>query len=220
MLGFFIAGGISHIGNQFLGLGYTSTPNAQYSNGGGGYQIPSPSKVKNAEGYIGGIFIEKDISSKTKISFGINYKELNTSSLVGQKNDTTGTYSARNTQTRYYNNFKFIELPLQLKVQLGKSNTFPLFWSGGITLSQLIKSNALQFDPYSGSYYKDNSLFNKTQFGFSTGLSTALLQNKKSTILLGPYFSYAASQLSSEGLYYKKHFVFIGLRTEIIFGEK
>lgn len=221
-MGFFISGGISHVGNQFLGLGSPSADYLQNSNGtgAGGIQIPSPSKVKNSTGYIAGIFLEKDISSKTKISFEINYKEFNTSNLVGRKNDTTGTYSARNTQARYYNNFKFIELPLQLNVQLGKSKTFPLFWSGGITLSQLIKSNALQFDPYIGSYYKDNSLFNKTQFGINTGLSTVLLQNKKSTILLGPYFSYTASQLANDGLYNKKHFVFIGLHTEIIFRKK
>lgn len=221
-VGFFISGGISHVGNQFLGLGYASADYLQNSNGtgSGGIQIPSPSKVKNAVGYIGGIFLEKNISSKTKVSFGINYKEFNTSNMVGQKNDTTGNYSARNTQARYYNNFKFIELPLQLKVQLGKSKTLPVFWSGGITLSQLVNSNALQFDPGTGIYYEENSLFNKTQIGLRTGLSIPVFTTQKSTILLGPNFYYATSQLANDGLYNKKHFVFIGLHTEIIFRKK
>jgi hypothetical protein len=105
-------------------------------------------------------------------------------------------------------------------VQLGDNKNFPVFWSGGITLSQLVKSNALQFDASSGIYYKDNSLLNKTQIGFSTGLSTAFLQNQKSALLFGPYFYYAASQLANQEFYNKKHFVFIGLHTEILFREK
>ncbi len=221
-VGFFIAGGISHIGNQFLGLGYANADYLQNSNGPGtgGSPIPGPSKVKNGRGFIGGVFLEKDISSKTKISFGINYKEFNTSNLVGQRNDTTGYYSARNTQRRYYNNFKFIELPVRLKVQLNKSKDLPVFWSGGITLSRFVNSNALQFNSGSGIYYKDNSLFNKTQIGLSTGLSAALFQNQKTSVLFGPYIYYSASQLANEGLYNKKHFVFFGLRTEIIFEKK
>ena len=77
------------------------------------------------------------------------------------------------------NNFKFIELPVQLKVRLGKGNTFPVFWTGGITLSQLINSNALQFDPYTATYYKNNSLFNKTQIGLNTGLLSSTFPKSK-----------------------------------------
>lgn len=104
-------------------------------------------------------------------------------------------------------------------MQLGDNKNFPVFWSGGITLSQLVKSNALQFDASSGIYYKDNSLLNKTHLGFSTGLSTTLFQNRKFAMLFGPYFQYSASQLANQGLYSKKHFVFIGLHTEILFRE-
>ncbi len=226
-IGIFIAGGVSHIGNQFLGLGNSS--NADYlqspgnSNTGGGPLIINPSKVKNSLGYTAGIFLEKNISKKTKVSFGINYKEFNTSNLVGKKNDTTARYyysSTANGRQRYKNNFRFVELPMQLRVQLGINKVLPLFWSGGITLSQLVSSNALQFDPNTGTYYKNNSILNKTQLGFSTGLSTSLFQNSKPLILFGPYFYYAASQLAGNGLYNKKHFVFIGLHTEIIFSKK
>ena len=222
-VGFFISGGISHIGNQFLGFGNSNADYLQAlsnANPSGGIIITYPSKVKNSGGYIAGIFMEKEISFKTKFSLGINYKEFNTSTLIGQKNDTTGTYSARNTQLRYFNNFKFIELPVQLKVRLGSRNSFPVFWTGGITLSQLINSNALQFDPYTATYYKNNSLFNKTQIGLNTGFSAVLFQNQKAAILFGPYFYYSASQLAKKGLYNKKHFVFIGLHTEILFGKK
>lgn len=226
-VGIFIAGGISHVGNQFLALG--NPPSADYSqspanNGStGGAVIPSPPHIRNSVGYVLGIFLEKNVSKKTKVSFGVNYKEFNTSNLVGQKNDTTGRvyydYYSRNSNVRkhYNNNFKFIELPLSLKVQLGDNKNFPVFWSGGITLSQLVKSNALQFDASSGIYYKDNSLLSKTHLGFSTGLSTTLFQNRKFAMLFGPYFQYSASQLANQGVYNKKHFDFIGLHTEILF---
>ncbi len=233
-VGVFIAGGISHVGNQFLWLG--NPPSADYSqspanNGStGGTVIPSPSQIKNSAGYVVGIFLEKNISKKTKASFGVNYKEFNTSNLVGQKNDTTGVlsgafyydYYSRNSIARkqYNNNFKFIELPLSIKVQFGDNEGFPVFWSGGITLSRLVKSNALQFDASSGIYYKDNSLLNKTHLGFSTGLSTTIFQNRKFEMQFGPYFQYSASQLANQGLYNKKHFVFFGLHTEILFEKK
>jgi len=222
--GFLISGGISHVGNQFLGLGYSPLDYSQSasSNGGpgsgGGIQIPGPSKVKNSGAYTGGIFIEKDIS-KTKLSFGINYKVYNTSNNVGQKNDSTAFIDARNAVNRYHNHFNFIEFPLALKIQLGKSTTLPVFWEVGIIISQLLSSNALQFNSNSRVYFKDNSLLNKTQTGFSTGISTPLFSIQKNPILFGPYLYYGASHVANEGLYNKKHFVFIGLRTEILFGK-
>ncbi|MDQ6843912.1 MAG: PorT family protein [Bacteroidota bacterium] len=222
--GLFVSGGISHVGNQFPGFGNTPADYLQnpLSTGNtGGSFVSSPSKITSGGGYTAGLFLEKNIFSKTKISFGINYKEFNTSNLVGHRNDTTIAYQASgSSQGRYYNNFKFIELPLQLKVQIGKNKNFSVFWSGGITLSQLVNSNALQFDPYRGIYYKDNSIFNKTQIGLHTGLSTALFQNQKTSILFGPYFYYATSQLANDGLYDKKHFMFFGLHSEIIIKKK
>jgi hypothetical protein len=219
--GFLISGGISHVGNQFLGLGYSTYRARDYlstSPGGGSVQIPGPSKVKNSGSYTGGIFIEKDIS-KTKLSFGINYKVYNTSNNVGQKNDSTAIFDARNAVNRYHNHFNFIEFPLTVKIPLGKSTTIPVFWEGGIIISQLLSSNALQFNPNSGVYFKDNSLLNKTQTGFSTGISTSLFSNQKNSILFGPFLYYGASHVANEGLYTKKHFVYIGLELKFYPGK-
>ncbi len=228
-VGFLLAGGISHVGNQFLGLGYVSADYLQNATPGSsqGGSISTPSKVKNAFGFIAGVFFEKAMSPKTNFSIGINYKEFNTSNLVGQKIDSVLSYSSVNANKRYNNNFKFIELPLKVKVQLGSNKKLPVYWSGGITLSQLIKSNALQFDPYTSSsdpfaksYFTDNSFFNETLLGLNTALSASIFSNKKNTILAGPYFYYAASRLANEGLYSKKHFVFFGLQTQIVFNKK
>ncbi len=228
-LGLIISAGVSHVGNQFLGLGYNPVDYLQISQpgAGAGAFYSTPSKVKNAGGYIAGVFLEKAISNKTEVSFGINYKDFNTSNVVGQKNTSRGTYSIGNAQNRYYNNFQFIEIPVNLRWQLIGNKSFPVFWNGGITLSQLISSNSLQFNPYvsatdpnAEAYYKDNSFFNKSLIGFTTGLSTPAYTNKKLSILFGPYFYYAASRFANEGLYNKKHFVFFGLHTQLIFDKK
>ncbi|MEP6583248.1 MAG: hypothetical protein ABJA90_03230 [Ginsengibacter sp.] len=224
-IGILISAGISHIGNQFLGLGYTPTDYSrdQLNNGstGGGVIITNPSKVKNSVGYITGIFLEKNISSKTKISFGINYKVFSTSNLVGPKNDSADTYKAINASgpvnatASYYNHFRFIEFPVCLSMQLTKNKSFPLFWNLGISLTQMISSDALQFDPYKGEYFKRNSFFNKTQLGLSTGVSASFFNRQKFPVTFGPYFYYSVSSLSNTGLYDKKHLVCFGLEGRI-----
>lgn len=227
-VGLFLAGGYSHVGNQLIDFGgYRSADYLQAApgtgNSNGGQFIYSPSKVKKGAAFIAGIFLEKNISSKTTLSFGLNYKSFSTTNTVGLKNDTTGMYQlsrAFNDQHRYHNNFTFIELPVQLKFQLNKGKSFPIFWEAGITLSQMISSNALQFNQYSGSYYKDNSVFNKTQVGLNTGFSVAIYQGHANSILLGPYVSYAISKMADEGLYNTKHFVFFGLHSQLLFRKK
>jgi hypothetical protein len=82
----------------------------------------------------------------------------------------------------------------------------------------LISTNALQFNP-AGYYYKNNSLFNKTQLGLNTGLFVTLFSKQKNPLSIGPFFYYDVTHISSQGLYNKKHFVFTGLQAEILFGK-
>ena len=86
-------------------------------------------------------------------------------------------------------------------------------------MSQLISSNALQFNTSTGLYYHDNSLFNKTQLGFITSFDVALISKQKQSLLIGPYLNYGISKIASQG-YNKHHFTFIGLRARIIFRKK
>jgi hypothetical protein len=109
---------------------------------------------------------------------------------------------------------------VSLKFQLTKNNSLPVYWLAGINISQLIGSNALQFKNDPGVYYNDNSLFNKTQWGFSTGFFATLFSQKKTPVNIGPYFYYNATRLANEGLYDKKHFNFIGMSAEILFNKK
>jgi hypothetical protein len=230
-VGIYVAGGLTHAGNRFLGLGtaqtadYSQSPNNNSGNSGGGTAIPGPSKVKNAFGYATGIFLEKEISKSSSISFGINFKELNTSNFVGRKNDSIpgSIYFDSRTSSvsqQYRNSFRFVELPLQVNTQLIKGNKITLLWHGGLTISQLISSNALQFDPALKSYYNDNSVFNKTQLGINTALSASVIKHKNLKIFAGPFINYHFTRIANEGLYAKNHFVFAGLQTRILFEKR
>jgi len=226
VLGITISGGRSLVGNAPLGINnsnsayLTSTANA----GGGIPAYYTPSTIRNSSSFMGGILVEKKVFGKHQLAVGISYKYYSTLIAVGSRIDSAQTSynftTSQNGVNNYRNNFNYLELPVSLKFQLGKSKSLPLYWQVGINISQLISSNALQFKPVLGMYYNDNSLLNKTQIGFSTGVFTTLFSKQRNPVNIGPYFYYCTSRLSNEGLYNNKHFSFIGISAEILFREK
>jgi len=233
ILGITLSGGTSSIGNNSLGRNYPlADMNAGAPQGGGAYYYYTPSAIKNSAAFTAGILLEKNLSPKTKISLGISYRYYSLVNKVGNKIDSilpapsqyfyssNNYYTSVNSLHSYRNNFHYLELPVSVKFQLNKNKRLPLFWNAGINISQLISSNALQFQSNPGLYYNDNSLINKTQFGLSTGLSATFFSKGKRAFNIGPYFYYGATKLANKGLYNKAHFTFIGLRTEILFQKK
>ncbi|MGH2566453.1 MAG: outer membrane beta-barrel protein, partial [Ginsengibacter sp.] len=190
-------------------------PGSLNSNGQQQPGFSSPG-TKAEFGFIAGISAEKNISKKVKFISGINFKSFSTSFKLY---DSAGTYNARNISNKYVNHFNLLEVPLSLRFQLGSRRNLPLSLQTGITISQLISSNALQLNSSAGYYYKDNSLLNKTQIGFNTSFLLTLFPKQKNSILIGPYFYYDASKIAGKGLYNKKHFTFTGLHMQIIFGK-
>lgn len=188
----------------------------------------TPSPIKNSMAFIGGVYIEKNISRKNKIDLGISYKYYSLINTTGNKIDfniapslsAESLYSSWSNTNTYRNNFHYIELPISIKFQLGNSKTLPIYWSAGVSISQLISSNSLQFKSVPGLYYNDNSLYNKTQVGLQTGFSALLFAKRKVPINIGPYFIYNMSKLADEGLYGGKHFSFIGIKADILLGKK
>lgn len=235
--GITFSGGTSSLGEGLLGLDKSNSSYSQSlpntpSNGGignGGYPSYTPSPINNSFAFIGGVFIEKNISAKSKVSIGISYKYFSLKNKIGNRIDpvlfqylssSSLFYSSSNTQSIYHNDFHYLELPVSIKFQLNNSKSFPLYWHAGVNISRLISSNALQFQSIPGFYYKDNSLFNKTQLGLNTGVSATLFAKQKIPVTIGPYFYYSPSRLAGKGLYQDKHFNFIGIRTEILFPKK
>ena len=203
--------GISGIGNGFLGL-MTSSVSANYSLTGVVPPTALP-KLKAGPGFTIGITEEKSVFKKLSLVAGIAFSSLTTRIKVGAD---TSTFVVRDTLQALANHYNFLELPLSLKLQIGKGSWF---WQGGMVISQLISSNALQLNSNTGSYSTNNSLLHKTQLGLNTSLSFAFLSGKN-TFLIGPYFYYDVSKIADQGLYLGKHFVFAGLHTQVLFKGK
>ena len=159
------------------------------------------------------------MSKKKIITVGLNYKMFSTTNKVGIKNDSSKSYSLVNTLNTYHNYYHFLELPVSFRIQIS-SRKIPLFWDAGVSLSQLIGSNALQLNNISIAYYRNNALFNKSQIGFSTGFSAALVSKQQTSLLIAPYIYYGTTKVAEKGLYKNQHFTFIGLRTQIFFKNK
>ncbi|MEO6869535.1 MAG: hypothetical protein ABI168_07820 [Ginsengibacter sp.] len=224
-VGLTFSGGVSLVGNAPFGLKnnltYFSDP-MNSGTGSGSFPYYSPSKIRNSISIIGGVFIEKFISEKFHVSFGFNYKYFSTVNKTGFKIDSVQTayYNSPVGSSTYRNSFHFVEVPAALKVLLNNKKSLPLYWKAGMSISQLLSSNALQFKTNPGVYYIDNSLFIKTQLGFSTGLSVTLMSKQKYPVSIGPEIYYGISGIAHYGLYKKKHFSYIGISAEILFRKK
>ncbi|MEO7961596.1 MAG: hypothetical protein ABIR19_08610, partial [Ginsengibacter sp.] len=228
--GIVFSAGTAHAGKEFLGLKSLQADYLQYSSAPGGnnnYYRYTSTIVRDGHNISLGIKAERRVSKKIHISFGLQYSEFNVTSLVGIKNDTTGSYSVNNAANKYSNNFSFAEVPVKLKWQLRKSSHFPIYWSNGITIAKLLKSNALQYDPSlpqnnqnANAYFKDNSYLNKARIDVNSSVDLRLASTEKYSVLLGPYFHYGVSKFANIGLYDKSHFVSFGLQAEILFGKK
>ncbi|MEO9145459.1 MAG: hypothetical protein ABI237_07860 [Ginsengibacter sp.] len=245
ILGFTFSAGASMLGENPFGIDKSAPSFSDYNNAvssdpNSGSSIPSnsgsgislPSAIRNSAAFMGGVYVEKNISSRNKISIGISYQYFSLLSKVGNTIDSIISsssmslsqserfYESVNTVNTYRSHFHYLSIPVSIKFQLNKSETLPLYWQAGITISQLIGSNALQFKYSPGLYYSDNSLFHKTQVGLQTGVSFTLFAKGENPFSIGPYFSYNTSKLAGNGLYNHKHFSFIGIHSEILFRKK
>ncbi len=199
---------------------------------GAGITIPyTPSKIKPGAGISMGVFIQKRISPKSNLQLGLNYKSYNSSMQIGNRVDSSLSFGGNlfnrdnffyraGTKGNYKNHFHFIELPVSMRIKLGKQNKLPVYLNSGFTISQLITTNALQFEALSGSYYRDNAAFNKTQFNISAGLLISLSRNTKNPFLIGPDLNFSLTKMANSGIYKNRHYSFIGIQLRKGIGKK
>jgi|GEM_PF-2543762 len=220
--GFIFSGGTSFAGHDPFTLNKSADYLASPITSGG---IPNnnylPSATKNSIAFTAGIFIQKNISSNNKISLGFNYKYYSIKNKIGNKIDSAqSAYYSSAQVNNFRSEFNFLEIPVTFKLRLNHNKSLPIYWDAGISISELVNTNALQFKNDQGIYYTDNSLFNKTQIGFRTGFSATLFCERKNSVNIGPYFYFDATKLANKGLYNKTHFSFIGISAEILFNKK
>jgi hypothetical protein len=204
-----------------------STAFNAFAPGGGGGTRFSPSSFKKGISVSVGLFLKRSISKKISLSFGLNYHYYTSKIQTGSKVDSflflnspnTGsargvainTFYRSGTAESITNHYHFIELPVLLQLQLNPSRKLPLYWEAGASLSRFINSDGLHFNSTSGVYYKDNGLFNKTQFSISSSLMVGF-KSHHALFQLGPQLQYHLTDLLKNSQGDKEHLIFGGVK--------
>jgi len=228
-LGFTEGTGSSTIEQGLFQTGRVADPTSFSANppGGGAGRGYYPSSFKPGISVSAGLFVKKFLNKKTSLSIGLNYHYYSTKIQTGSKVDSFllispnyGSPSGGVALAAYYrsgsaesftNHYHYIELPAMLQLQLNQSRKTPLFLEAGAILSQFVNSDALHFNSASGVYYKDNSLFNKTQFSVSSSFLVGF-NSPHALFQLGPMLQYHFTDLLGNNQGYKEHLFFGGFK--------
>jgi hypothetical protein len=243
--GFTGGAGISNI-NQSLfqpanitGL-YYSPANVNIGNGAAPPPVPVSSQINPGFSFGTGVFVCRYLSKRISISAGLNYHYYSTHVNTGYAVDSSivvyypglssGTstlpgayaingYYRNGSNYSYTNSYHFIELPLTADFQLNKSIKLPVFWEAGLSVSYLINSNALHFDPNGNLYYQNAELFNKIQLNGTTAFMIGFPINK-TELQVGPQLQYGLTGLLKTGSGNPQHLFYTGLKISFILGKK
>jgi hypothetical protein len=237
--------GISSLHENFISLdmnksadalNYSGSP-AGGSAGGGGTSVnipASPSGSQAAFAFRLGGFVQKQLSSRTSFSSGLQYGYYSDRIRIGGRKDSIlqnarfdnksnadKVYSAANPVNNYTNHYHFIELPVLFHWQLNKNKNYPFTWDMGISLKQMFTTNALVYDTaFGGIYYNDKTAFHKTQFSLFTGLSWTVVNKNNLHWSIGPVVDFFTTRLQMNSLDGRDYLLFFGVRSAILFSSK
>ncbi|MDP4250979.1 MAG: hypothetical protein Q8918_12790 [Bacteroidota bacterium] len=183
-----------------------------------------PPEKQSISFYIG-LQAQKMLNNTTKIFAGLQYSysevRIAPGNLVNMPAAVyAGNYSLTNINSyylvsgtnnyNYTNQYHFVEIPLGIEKQLGGKSRFSV--NAGISLAWLVAVHALQYDPQTRIYFKENSYFNKAQWNVLGGIEYRLLQKEKYTLKIGPQFQYGLSGLLNRKSSYTEHAFFGGFQ--------
>ena len=238
--GLHITPGISSLNNNDISFGGAKSADFAYQNpvvSGPGAQPPprqNPSDIKAGFALQIGAFAQRQLSSRTSFSLGLQYGYYSNVLHIGnlrfsgnnQFSSVPGrnanqVYNAGSDTTKYTNSYHFIELPFLFQWQLNKNKAKPFIWSIGFTVGQLLSSNAIMYDTaFNGVYYKNKSQLNKTQFSLSTSFSWTIANNKNVQWNLGPVADIHLTKLIDNPFENKRYLFFVGLRAGVLLNSK
>jgi hypothetical protein len=224
--------GISSMNEQLLSLGntksadFSSSPNST----GGGAAAPraGPSVSKPGLAFQVGVFVQRNLSRRTKFETGLQYAYYSDRITVGRRNgsvnqsllDYSVIHSAGDS-IKFTNRYHFLELPAGVKIQMNKKPVKPLYLNMGFNIGWMAGTNALVYDTASGGiYYNSKKHFNRLQFSLSLGLDWTLFKNDKIEWHIGPVINLHFDQMLNNPLDRNKYLFFAGIRTSILFNKK
>jgi hypothetical protein len=194
-----------------------------------------PSEIRPDLSFSAGIQARKSLARQWTVTVGLDLLYYSTRMKVGQEvsayTPATGSLlvssAAAPIQTYPYyttgegqsftNRYYFLEIPASLQWQLNHSRVMPLFWEGGVSLSYLMSSNALYYDPNYGIYFKNGNVTNRAQVSLSTSLMMGLPLGS-AALQVGPQIQYGlGSLLQTEAG--TRHLFYGGIRIVVIPGK-
>jgi hypothetical protein len=234
---------------------YSSNVNNQLVNWSA-YTAPpkKASPIQADKSFSLGVFVQRTVSPRLKLSLGLEYSYISVHTQVGQKivapnnpivvnigtsqaalvkeyykypgTDTAQAISAAayyqglTYSQKYTYRFHYLEIPLTVNWQINKGRRLPPFQlEGGFSMARLLSVDALHYEGLKGVYYKDNDLFNKTQFNFVAGLSVGLLQRSKHPLWVGPNLRYALNGLVNKEVSTGQYAWSTGISIKVLLGK-
>jgi len=227
--------------NSFINYQASGTSNAAAAK-------KSASPIQPDFSFSVGVFVQRTLSPRFKLSLGLEYSYMSVNTQVGQKADgpivvnmgtsqvdtvkqyyklpgyegssTNGNYQTTWYSQKYRYRFHYIEIPLMVNWQINKGRRLPpLVFEGGVSYARLLAVNALHYEGIKGVYYQNNDLFNKTQFNFITGLSVGLLQKSKHPIWIGPNLRYSLNGLVNKEVSSGQYLWSTGITIKMLLGR-
>jgi len=227
-VGFTGSAGISNI-NQSL---FQPVNMASYSYSGGSPTSGSNAGAMGAKADIHagfsfalGILVNRQLSRRLSLSAGLGYQYLSTSIQTGSHVDSTlylyastaipptsvTAFYANGHSQQHTNSYQFIQLPVNLNLQLNRNHKNPVIWEAGFSVAWMFSSNSLLYDPYANVYFADKESFTKTQWDAATAVMIGFpIQNH--VFQLGPQLQYGLTGLLKTGTGNPGHLYFLGLK--------
>jgi hypothetical protein len=186
----------------------------------------TPSSISPGITYSLGAFVQRALTNKWSLSVGLNYLQLNTHNKVGNEinsraivnNGNRGFYFVQSYFTidqdntrEYRNRYHFVEMPVELHLNINNSKKLPMYVNTGISVSRLIRSNSLHFDGTTGVYYRNDKLINRTQVATSAGFAVGLLNRTTRPIQVGPTVRYNVTKILQKDVSARTNFMSFGI---------
>lgn len=222
--------------NIVEGLSSVKSLPAQYLNNPGNPDTVFNNKhsYSSSDSYQFGVVIQKKILRHSFITAGINFVHLSAKSDVGNIVNSAITISNFNGSANYFingyaqpgslktfiNKYNFIELPVYFQQDFLRKKNISFSYNAGISVRQLISSDALIYDQYNNIYFSKDDLLRKTQFQFLAGLNFKINAGKNSSFFLGPQFTYSLSDLIKNSSSNNFHFINYGLQAGFLLHKK
>lgn len=191
-----------------------------------------PSQVTAGNAFHAGAYVSRDLGKKFAVKLGLNYEYYSNNIKVGTQVDSTrfvnqGTdmkmveqYYTSGNLVNYDNKYHFVSVPLTVQWKAFDRKKYGIVWENGVSLSRLMKTTALHFDGISGTYYKDDELFRKTQLMVSSSVLFTLKSKNNVQLYAGPHVQYGISNLLIKDAGQDKHLRYAGLKLMVGFNKK